>query len=157
MIRLARKPGNVFGLILWVGLIPMLLLAGCSSRPTNAESSTKGIKSGEVLVEVIALNHPPVRPILNDVDQLLSGYGDRVLVQHYDFDTQEGQDFAKQHGLETHTPLAIFINGQMEYDLGVRKVKFYSFPQGEGTGVVPDGSWSLDDLRQVLDQTVAKP
>ena len=157
MTRFANKSRNVPILTFWYAAILMLLLAGCSSGSTSLDTSTKGAKEGDLLVEVIALNHPPVRPILAGIDELLSGYGDRVSVQHFDFDTPEGQDFAKQYGLEAHTPLAIFINGQMEYDLGVRKVKFYSFPQGEGTGVVPDGSWSLDDLRQVLDQTVAKP
>ena len=157
MTRFANKSGNVPGLTLWFVAILMFLLAGCSSGSASVDTSAKGAKDGEVLVEVIALNHPPVRPIIAGIDELLSGYGDQVSVQHYDFDTPEGQDFAKQYGLEAHTPLAIFINGQMEYDLGGRKVKFYSFPQGEGTGVVPDGSWNLDDLREVLDQLVEIP
>lgn len=157
MTRFAKKSGNVPGLTLWFAAILILLLAGCSSGSAGGVSSTKGAKDGVVRVEVIALNHPPVRPILAGIDELLSGYGDRVSFQHFDFDTPEGQDFAKQYGLEPHTPLAIFIDGQMEYDLGGRNVKFYSFPQGEGTGVVPDGSWRLDDLRVVLDQLVEKP
>ena len=157
MARFNRKSGIFFVLLLDFVLIPMLLLASCSSGSSTGGSSAKGVKDGEVLVEVIALNHPPVRPILSDVDELLSSYGNRVQIQHYDFDTPEGQDFAKQHGLEAHTPLAIFINGQMEYELEGRKVKFYSFPQGQGTGMVPEVGWSLDDLRRALDQTVAKP
>ena len=51
-----------------------------------------------------------------------------------------------------HTPIAIFVNGEIEFDLGGRTVKFHSFPQGAGTGMVAEGVWTMADLRAVLDQ-----
>jgi hypothetical protein len=58
--------------------------------------------------------------------------------------------------LTGHNPIAIFVNGSDTFDLNGRKGKFESFPQGEGTGMVPDGAWTIDDLRSVIDSKVKK-
>jgi len=105
-------------------------------------------------VEIAYLNHSPVKPVLTQVDDLLKQYGDRVQVSRYDFGTPEGETFAQDRDLTIHTPLAIFIDGSMEATIGDRTVKFYSFPQGQGTGVVDSGAWTIDDLRQALDEAV---
>ena len=44
----------------------------------------------------------------------------------------------------------------MEVELDGRAVKFYSFPQGQGTDVVPDGVWTMADLQAVLDLATAE-
>ena len=93
---------------------------------------------GAVSVEIIAFSHPPLRPVLAEVGQLLATYGDRVHVTHYDFDTPEGAAFAKKKGLSGHIPLVIFVNGKDTFALNRRTVTFQSFPQGQGTGMVPD-------------------
>jgi hypothetical protein len=108
------------------------------------------------MVEVAYLNHPPLRPVLSEVDKLLANYGDRVSVTRYDFDTPEGEAFAQAKGLTGHTPLAIFVNGSMQFTLNGRAVKFYSFPQGQGTGMVADGDWTIEDLQHVLDEATSK-
>lgn len=107
-----------------------------------------------VQVEVIALNHAPIRPVVADVETLAAEYGEKVGYTRYDFDTEEGKAFAEKYGITEHTPIAIYVNGQIEFEIDGRAVKFYSFPQGEGTGVVPDGVWTMDDLRSVLDQEI---
>jgi hypothetical protein len=58
--------------------------------------------------------------------------------------------------LTGHTPLAIFVNGSMQFTLDGRTVKFFSFPAGQGTGMVPDGGWSMADLQRVLDEATSK-
>ncbi len=131
-------------------LIFLTFLAGCGSQSTSQPTVPPGVTS----VEIAYLNHPPVRPILTQVDDLLKQYGDRVQVSRYDFDTPEGQTFAQDRDLTAHTPLAIFINGSMETTIGDRTIKFYSFPQGEGTGMVAEGAWTISDLRQALDEAV---
>jgi hypothetical protein len=132
-----------------------LWLTACGAPYAPAPTSATA-KPGAAIVEIAYLNHPPVRPVLAEVDKLLATYGDRVSVTHYDFDTPEGQTFAKAKGLIEHTPVAIFVNGSMEFKLSGRSVKFYSFPQGQGTGMVPEGAWSVADLQAVLDQATAK-
>lgn len=48
--------------------------------------------------------------------------------------------------------MAIFVDGEMTFEVDGRSVTFYSFPQGEGTGMVAEGVWTMADLRAVLDQ-----
>jgi|SRR5579859_5055868 len=130
------------------------VLAACGT--TNAGAPAASAKPGVVTVEVAYLNHPPVRPVLSDIDKLLATYGDKVSVSRYDFDTPEGTAFAKAKGITEHTPIAIFVNGSMELTLNGRDVKFYSFPQGQGTGMVAGGAWTVQDLQQALDQATGK-
>jgi hypothetical protein len=89
-------------------------------------------------------------PVLANVDKVLNAYAGAVTVTRYDFDTPEGQAFAKKKRISSHVPLVIFINGSQVTDLGGRKVTFQSFPKGEGTGMVPDGDWSMADLAAAL-------
>lgn len=127
-----------------IGLL--LILAACG-----------GAADAPVTVEIIHLNHAPILPTVQAVETILAEYGDSLTWQTYDFDTDEGQAFAEAQGLADHTPIAIFINGEMELELNDRLVTFYSFPQGEGVGgMIAEGTWSLDYLRTALDQATAE-
>jgi hypothetical protein len=111
-----------------------------------------GQADGPVLVEIISLDHSPIRAAVQEAIDVAAEFGDKVTVQSYDFDTPVGTAFAKANDLTEHTPIAIFVNGEMEFEVDGRSVKFYSFPQGEGTGMVAEGVWTMADLRAVLDQ-----
>jgi hypothetical protein len=111
-----------------------------------------GQADSPVQLEIISLDHAPIRPVVQEAMEVAAEYGDKMTVQSYKFDTPEGSAFAEEHDLTEHTPIAIFINGEMEFEVNGRTVKFYSFPQGAGTGMVAEGAWALDDLRAVLDQ-----
>ena len=128
-----------------IGVILTLTACGAgtpeSVAPAPSETAT---------VDIIYLNHPPVLPILQEIDAVLNPYGDKVKVTRYDFDTTEGAAFAKKMGITGHDPLAIFVNGSQSFDLDGRTVTFNSFPQGVGTGMVPDGAWTVADLATVL-------
>lgn len=123
-----------------------VLFASCSSDASEAV--------GAVRVEIISLDHAPIRPATEEASELAGEYGADVTLSTYHFDTPEGDSFADDNGLTEHTPIAIFIDGESEFDIDGRSVKFLSFPQGEGTGVVADGGWTMDDLRAVLDRAV---
>jgi len=150
----------------WSRFLVLLLLAGgalglaaCVPLPAGASLGAPAgtpLPPGTVSVDVIALNHPPLRPVLAEVDQLLAGYADKVHVTHYDFDTPQGADFAKKMNLDGHIPLVIFINGKDTFSLDGRTLNFRSFPQGAGTGMVADGQWTMADLDAVLKQVTAK-
>ena len=139
-----------------LGLIVMVLLTACGAGGAAPASVSAAAKPGAVKVDIVYLNHPPVRPVLDEVNALLDKYGDRVSVSHYDFDSTEGAAFAKAKGLIEHTPIAIFINGTMEFTNNNRAIKFFSFPQNQGTGMVADGTWTLDDLKAALDQATGQ-
>jgi hypothetical protein len=131
----------------------VFFLVACAGNPSSATQAAP-TDPDVVAVEIGYLNHTPVTSVLAQVDELLATYGERVSVTRYDFDTPEGGAFAQSKKLTEHTPLAIFVDGSMEFTLQGRPVRFYSFPQGQGTGVVPDGAWTLEDLQQVLDQVI---
>lgn len=123
-------------------LFLMFVLAACGG----------GQEDGPVQVEIISLDHAPIRPAVQEALDLAAEYGDKVAVQSYEFGTPEGDAFAEERGLTEHTPIAIFVNGEMEFEVNGRTVKFYSFPQGEGTGMVAEGVWTMADLRAVLEK-----
>ncbi len=133
-------------------------VAGGSGRSEGSSSSSSpaAAVAGTPKVEIAFLNHSPVLTALKDVDKLLASYGDKITVIRYDLETDEGAAFAKGKRLTGHVPLAIFINGAMEVKLNDRTVKFYSFPEGKGTFMVASGSWTVEDLRQILDQAVSR-
>jgi len=131
--------------LLMIGVILTLTACG-SGTPTPVVSDP----SGTVAVDILYLNHPPVLPVLDQVTAMLEPFGDKVKVTRYDFDTDEGAAFAKKVGITGHDPLAIFVNGSQTFNLDSRIVTFNSFPQGAGTGMVPDGAWTIDDLVAVL-------
>lgn len=126
--------------------------AAAATSAAAAGAATPASAAGAVQVEIGYLSHPPVRGVLDQVDKLLASYGPRVSVARYDFETAEGADFTRAKNLTGHTPLAIFINGSMQFTVRDRQVSFYSFPSGDGTHAASGGEWTLDDLKQVLDQ-----
>lgn len=136
--------------LFWMLLIGslILLLAACSAELVNGPVQT----DDTVLVEIISLDHSPIRPAVQEVKDVAAEFDDKVTVQSYNFGTPEGAAFAEAHGLSEHTPIAVFINGEMEFEVDGHPVKFYSFPQNTGTGMVAEGVWTMDDLQAVLDQ-----
>ncbi len=114
-----------FALLLFITLV----LAACGG----------GQAIGPVQVEIISLDHAPIRPAMQEALGVAAEFGDKVTVQSYKFDTPEGAAFAKENGLMEHTPIAIFVNGEMEFEVDGRTVKFHSFPQGEETFMFAHG------------------
>jgi len=137
-------------------LLLTLVLAACSAQQTHdaAQTTTTGpTPTGDsVLVEIISLDHSPIRPTVQEVKETAAEFGDKVTVQSYNFDTPEGTAFAEAHDLAEHTPIAVFVNGEMDHEVDGHAVQFYSFPQNAGTGMVAEGVWTMDDLRAVLEQ-----
>ncbi len=127
---------------LWIISVLIMFLAACGG----------GQADGPATLEIISLDHAPIRPAVQEALSVAAEYGDKVMVQSYLFGTPEGDAFAEEHGLLEHTPIAIYINGEMEVEVDGRSVKFYSFPQNAGTGMVAEGMWTMDDLRAALDQ-----
>lgn len=142
--------------LIWVLLIGSLVaaLSACGAEPAGNPAQANGSVPTDdaVLVEIISLDHAPIRPAVQDALAVAAEFGDKVTAQTYTFGTPEGDAFAAAHDLTEHTPLGIFVNGAMAFEVDGRSVTFYSFPQGEGTGIVAEGVWTTADLRAVLAQ-----
>ena len=138
-------------------LLPMMLVSILAACGTTTPSSTdkpavKSVAQDTVTVEILYLDHGPVRSVLSELEAAVTRVEDRVSLRMYKAGDADGEAFAEAHDITEHTPLAIFIDGSMEHKLDGRSVKFYSFPQGQGTGVVQDGDWAMADFDAILTQ-----
>jgi hypothetical protein len=106
-------------------------------------------------VEVLYMNHGPLMDTLDKMKGVFSGYGDKISVTWYDFDSKEGEDFMAKKGVKQHVPLVIWIDGNEVVKLGQKQVKFVGFPTGAGPAFF-QGKWTIGDLRAALDQETAK-
>jgi hypothetical protein len=105
----------------------------------------------EVKVEVLYMNHGPLRPSLEQIKKVFSQYGGKITVSWYDFETKEGEQFMAKKGITQHVPLVIWIDGKSALPVNGKEIKFVGFPTGSGPAAF-QGKWTMDDLRQALDQ-----
>ena len=131
-----------------------LALTACGDASAESAAMPSTHPDAAVQVEVIALNHAPIRSAVDEVEALSSEYGEKVGFILYDFDTDAGKAFAEKYDITSHTPIAIYVNGKIEFEIDGVATAFYSFPQDGGTGIVASGTWTMDDLRTVLDQEI---
>jgi hypothetical protein len=130
-------------------VLPILLAMALSSTPTTA------LAAKAVQVEVLYMNHGPLLPSIKQIKEVFSRYGDRIAVSWYDFESREGEAFMAKKGLRQHIPLVIWIEGRPKWTVGAREVAFVGFPTGSGPAFF-QGKWTVDDLRDALDQATGK-
>ena len=106
-------------------------------------------------VEVLFMNHGPLMDTLDRMKGVFSGYGDRISVTWYDFESKAGEDFMAKKGVNQHVPLVIWIDGNAVVNLGQKQIKFVGFPTGAGPAFF-QGKWTIDDLKAALDQVNTK-
>jgi len=103
-------------------------------------------------VNIVALGHWPVQKALDPVRALLETYGDKITLQELDAEADDGIAMVETAGQQGHVPLIILINGAYQFTRADGSaVEFLSFPSGEANPLGAEGSWSVDDLKAVLD------
>jgi len=114
-----------------------------------------GQSANPVVVDVLYMNHGPLRPTVEQIKQVLSGYGDKVNSSWYDFESKEGERFMAQKGIRQHVPLVIWVNGKPAVSVEGKDVQLMGFPSGSGPAAF-QGKWTMEDLRKALDQLTDK-
>jgi hypothetical protein len=114
-----------------------------------------GRSASPVGVEVLYMNHGPLRPTVEQIRQLLSGYGEKVSSSWYDFESKEGEKFMARKGIRQHIPLVIWVNGKSAVSVAGKEVQLMGFPSGSGPAPF-QGQWTMEDLRQALDRLTDK-
>jgi hypothetical protein len=110
-----------------------------------------GRSANPVTVDILYMNHGPLRPTVEQIRQILSGYGDKVSSSWYDFESKEGEKFMAQKGIRQHIPLVIWVNGKSTVPVEGRDIQLMGFPSGSGPAAF-QGKWTMTDLRKALDQ-----
>jgi len=113
------------------------------------------LAASPIKIEVLFMNHGPLRPTVEQIKQVLSSYGDKVSPAWYDFDSKEGEKFMAQKGLKQHIPLVIWIDGKSVLPVDGKEIQFAGFPSGSGPAPF-QGKWTMEDLRKALDQLTDK-
>jgi hypothetical protein len=114
-----------------------------------------GRSASPVTVEILYMNHGPLRPTVEQIKQILLGYGDKVNSSWHDFESKEGEKFMAQKGLKQHIPLVIWVNGKPAVSVEGKDVQLMGFPSGSGPAAF-QGKWTMEDLRRALDQLTDK-
>lgn len=108
-----------------------------------------------VRIEVLYMNHGPLRPTLRELEKVFAGYGDRIAVYRYDFYSDEGERFKAEKEIKGHFPLVLWIDGQSTLKVNGTPVTFSGFPTGSGPAFF-QGKWNMDVLKEALDLVTSK-
>ena len=109
----------------------------------------------KVSVEILYMNHGPLLSTLKEIDNICAQYKDKITVSRYDFDSPEGERFMRKKGISQHVPLMIWIAGKSTVSIKGKEIKFSGFPTGSGPAFF-QGKWTMDDLRNALNQATQK-
>jgi hypothetical protein len=109
----------------------------------------------EVKVEVLYMNHGPLQSSLEQIKNVFSEYGNKISVFWHDFESKEGEQFMAKKGVTQHVPLVIWLDGKSALPVNGKEIKFVGFPTGSGPAFF-QGKWTMDDLRQALNQITNK-
>ena len=118
-------------------------------------SPITGFSASPVTVDILYMNHGPLQPTVEQIKQVLSGYGERVSSSWYDFDSKEGERFMAQKGIRQHIPMVIWVNGKSAVSVEGKDVQLMGFPSGSGPAPF-QGKWTMEDLRKALDRLTDK-
>jgi hypothetical protein len=108
-----------------------------------------------IRIDVLYLNHGPMRPTLRELRNLFPTYGEKIVLFWHDSESEEGYRFKAQKGIKRHTPLVIYIDGQSTLQVNGKPVTFFGFPTGSGPSFF-QGKWNIGDLEMALDQATSK-
>ncbi|HBZ56615.1 MAG TPA: hypothetical protein DEO88_14520 [Syntrophobacteraceae bacterium] len=118
-------------------------------------SANTGFSASPVKMEVLFMNHGPLRPTIEQIRQVVAGYGEKVAASWYDFESREGEAFMASKGIRQHIPLMLWLDGKTVVPVDGKDVQFAGFPSGSGP--MPfQGKWTMDDLRKALDALTGK-
>ena len=125
-----------------------ILFALCLVAPVQAAES---VRTEPVRVEVLFMNHGPLRATINDLRTLFARYEVKITVAWHDFESAEGEKFMESKGITEHIPLIIWINDKSVQKIDGVDVSFRGFPSGTGPAMF-QGSWDMDRLDKALEQ-----
>lgn len=107
-----------------------------------------------VTVEIVGLDHWPIKRALEPTMDMLNTFGDKIVVTEMDVDTKAGKARLKKAGLKGHIPVVIFVNGSYIFKINGQDLEFMNFPRAASSPMGIDGQWSPDELQQIISQLI---
>lgn len=111
--------------------------------------------AGRVSVDILFMNHGPLRATLDGIREVLARHEGGLSVAWHDFESQEGREFMRKKGIEDHVPLLIWINGSPIHEIDGDEILFRGFPSGSGPAFF-QGGWDMDKLDRALGMAVER-
>lgn len=102
-------------------------------------------------VEIIAMQHPPVRAALAPLRAWLAEQAGKVTVVEIDAESPSGMARLEKSGLRGHIPIVILIDSAYHHTLRTgRTVDLINFPDIQGAPPAVRGQWSTADVQAIL-------
>ncbi len=139
-----------------VAVVLLAALAGCTASEPPGGAPAPAVGNGDVTVDVVYLNHPPIRIALTEIDEVLGKYQGDLVVRRLDAEADDGRALAEKNGASEHVAILLIINGEPEADVGGRTVRFEGFPEGTSPLTSAQGTWTLELLDKALAEQVAR-
>ncbi|MGH3565998.1 MAG: hypothetical protein ACRDRH_08205 [Pseudonocardia sp.] len=131
-------------------------LAGCTASGPAGGAPVPTVGDGNVTVDVVYLNHRPIRTVLTQIDEVLGKYQDGLAVRRLDAESDDGRMLAEKNSTSGHVAILLLINGKPEVDVGGRTVRFEGFPEGTSPVRSAQGTWTLELLDRALAEQIAR-
>lgn len=106
-----------------------------------------------VHVEVLYMNHGPMRSTIKNLQELFAKQQEYVVESWFDFESKEGAEFKKTKGVTAHVPCMIWLDNLNSVDVDGNTVTFTGFPTGAGPKSF-QGHWNLDELEKALTNAI---
>jgi len=129
-------------------MITLAAAVGCSSA--GGEPPESLADPGSPVVDVVYLDHSPVRSAVAEVDEVLRRYEGDITIRRHAADSEEGQELAERNGASGHVVLLVLIDGESDIAVDGRMVRFEGFPVGTAPVASAQGEWSVDMLDTAL-------
>ena len=113
---------------------------------------SQGYAMDKTQLDILYMNHGPMRPTIAQIKDLLGNYGNTVQVSWHDVDQPSGKSYMKKKKIVGHIPMLIMIDGQSDFSIDGREIQLQGFPTGASPFKRVEGNWSLDDLQLLLDK-----
>lgn len=130
--------------------VAAIILFACILFSWPGQSSA----ANKIQVDILYMNHGPMRPTVAKIKTLLDSYGNSVQASWYDVDQPAGKSYMKKQKIVGHIPMLIMIDGQSDFSIDGKEIQLRGLPTGASPFKRVEGNWSPDDLKLLLDEKV---
>lgn len=105
--------------------------------------------AGETQLEILFLPHRPAIKVADEAENIARQFNN-VSIRRYSLDDAASHVLVQKYGLTDHLPIAIFINGQNQFMVNGKVMRFVNFPKSDAFIPGFAGEWDYADLKAVL-------